>query len=588
MAVPVFRVACKVGIDKGRGWSVVEELILWSMTRQSKSIAEISQETKLPHQIVVAAIARLMRFRLVEVAIQPSMIAFRASDFGFMAISSGNPLPYYPTRITKRANFVIEWISGDFFHTRDISLMSLTKLEQERKAGAEIRTVAVDGGGPSMSHEANLRRLSALVAGGWNEEVALVDGRTASLRDDEFMVIRVIDGNPRGVPEHAGPTLRKVIQEAANMPAGTGEISVTYAGPPEDSSDDQVIRECDFDPADLIIGGSQQRDCFVSLLEQANSRVIIHSTFLDSKRFVVLVDALRIACDRGVTFDLLWGAESDDDTDRRNSNAAIEIAEIIRKDPTLNSKVRMHLTTTGSHAKLILLDTRDGWATAIGSCNWLSSPFQAVELSVVLRDHQVVADVAIAIQRMVGRRGLSDNIANEMALVVRDLRRSVRSSGSSAKVSILIGEAHDRVIRTASGVASKRFFVGSNRLGSTARPGAILQGEVAASREGVDVIVLYTQSSGPLKNRHARALAEEAATNGVRLVKTRKLPLHGKLISWDDDNVVVTSLNWASSSANVDFPWADVGVHIDAPTIGKTVFDKLQSIFPELSEAERP
>jgi hypothetical protein len=72
IAVPVFRISCKVSIDKGRGWSVVEELILWAITRQSKTIGELALEAKLPHQIIVACIARLMRFRLVEVALTES------------------------------------------------------------------------------------------------------------------------------------------------------------------------------------------------------------------------------------------------------------------------------------------------------------------------------------------------------------------------------------------------------------------------------------------------------------------------------------------------------------------------------------
>jgi cardiolipin synthase len=45
-----------------------------------------------------------------------------------------------------------------------------------------------------MSHDANLRRLSDIAARGWNEGVAMVDGRMADVRDDEFMVIRFIDG----------------------------------------------------------------------------------------------------------------------------------------------------------------------------------------------------------------------------------------------------------------------------------------------------------------------------------------------------------------------------------------------------------
>jgi hypothetical protein len=53
---------------------------------------------------------------------------------------------------------------------------------------------------------------------------------------------------------------------------------------------------------------------------------------------------------------------------------------------------------------------------------------------------------------------------------------------------------------------------------------ALLQGEVAAGRSGDTATILYTQPSGPLKNRHARALREEGAATGVNLVKTGKTP----------------------------------------------------------------
>jgi phosphatidylserine/phosphatidylglycerophosphate/cardiolipin synthase-like enzyme len=111
-----------------------------------------------------------------------------------------------------------------------------------------------------------------------------------------------------------------------------------------------------------------------------------------------------------------------------------------------------------------------------------------------------------------------------------------------------------------------------------------MQGEVAAGRDGVVATVLYTQASGPLRNRHARALAAEAAQNGLRLVQTRKIPLHGKIVAWDDDDLVITSLNWASASVDPDFPWGDIGVHICAPGVADTANRRLLEIFPELAE----
>jgi cardiolipin synthase len=111
-----------------------------------------------------------------------------------------------------------------------------------------------------------------------------------------------------------------------------------------------------------------------------------------------------------------------------------------------------------------------------------------------------------------------------------------------------------------------------------------MQGEVAAARHGVAATVLYTQASGPLKNRHARVLAEEAAVNSVRLIRTRRIPLHGKIVAWDDDDVVVTSLNWASAAVDPDFPWSDIGIHIQAPGVAAAALARFSNIFPEVGE----
>lgn len=580
IAIPAFRLSCNVGIDKGRAWSVIDELVLWATAHQQRSIAQLSADSGLPRQIVVASIARLMRFRLIELTVQSNGASFRASEYGSEVVASGRPLPFFPKRDTKRVSFVIERATGGFFPTGQVRMLSEAALSNE--AEADLRVVVVEGGGPSMSHEANLSRLSQIAARGWEEQVALVDGRTSSLRA-EYMMIRVVDGVPRNVPETASQSLRAIIDEAAALPAGTTQVAIGYGGHSAEPELVPVTHECEFGPADLIIGGSSQLVCLQNLLANADSRVIIHSTFLDHRRFKDLFPDIRAACLRGVSFDMLWGAESLDEEDTRNGVSAVEIAKMVREDRDVARRFRVHMRSTGSHAKILLVDTPEGdWIAAIGSCNWLSTPFRAVELTAVLRDPAVVADVAVALQRMVGRRGLSDDIATEMAIVARDLRRHT-PKGGPAKVSLMFGDNHDALMRTASGSAKHRMVVGSHRLGSTARPGVVMQGEAAVERAKVDVTLLYTMPSGPLKNRHARKLAEEAAVNGVNLVKAGQIPLHGKFVAWDNDDLVVTSLNWASASGDLDFPQADIGVHISATGIADHVIRTLEAIFPELS-----
>jgi len=578
IAIPVFRLSCSVTIDKGRAWSVVEEAILWTLSRKASGVPDLVIQSGLKKQIVVAALSRLMRFRLIELSIKDGAATFVASDYGRDAIKGGKPLPFFPKKETKRVSFVIEHATGGFFPSAQVRVVSKTVLDTD--SDPDKRMVVVEGGGPIMSHEANLARLSHIAARGYDEQLANIDGRTVSLRT-EFMLIKVIDGVIRNLPENAPEALRSIVEKASAAPTNAS-VPVDYEGPSVEAEESRTEHKLDFRFEDLVVGGSAQKSLMLDMISSAHSRVIVHSTFLDHRRFKDLLPEIREACSRGVTFDLLWGAETPtEDEENKNALSAVEIARMVREDRDIGRRFRVHMKTTGSHAKLLLADNAEGdWVAAVGSCNWLSSPFQAVELTVVLRAASIVADVAVALQRMIGRRGLSEDIATEMAFLARDLRRRPASEGPATAM-LIRGDHHDVMMRTGSGSAIRKVLAGSHRLGSTARPGYIIQAEAARERvSDLNVTLLYTMASGPLKNRHARKLVEEAAGNGVRLIRLEKIPLHGKFLAWDDDDIAVTSLNWGSAKAHDDFPEAEIGVHIRSPGIAADLMRRIEEIFP--------
>jgi cardiolipin synthase len=583
VAIPVYWMNCKVGIDTARPWSVVDELLLWAVSREPAPIAALAAASNLPRQLVVASLARMMRFRLVEVAItRDGDAVIGASEYGARVVSSGEALPFFPKRHNRRVSFTVERATGQLFVRRDVQLMSPEKLENERRNGVDVRIVNVEGG-PPASHDANFARLAELVARGWDEQIACIDARTASLREDEFIGIRILDGAMRGLPEDACDALRAVVAQAAALKDGERVLSVKYAGHADEAGASRMV-SCAFDPSDLVVGGAAHRECLVALLGTADRRVILHSTFLDPARFEDLFDAFRAACGRGVAIDILWGAAYDEETETRHGGAAAAIMRRVQADPDTRGRVRVQMTSTGSHSKIVLIDTAEGgWIAAVGSCNWLSSPFRSVEVSVVLRDSEVVAELATALERAVGRRGLSDTVAAELAVIARSERARPKTEGT-AQITIVLGEVHERLMRIASGAARKQFIVGSHRLGATARPGAILPGEFAA-RAGVEALVLYTRPSGPVKSRDARTLTAEAATHGVRLIETT-VPVHGKFLAWDNDDVLVTSLNWASASGTPDFPGAEIGVHVHADRLATLLLKRLGELIPELASSD--
>jgi hypothetical protein len=131
---------------------------------------------------------------------------------------------------------------------------------------------------------------------------------------------------------------------------------------------------------------------------------------------------MRQACARGVLIDLLWGAAHGEENKERYSRTAMELAELVRADRLLCGRLRIGLQSTGSHCKILLADIQDGSRQAVlGSCNWLKSPFQSVEISAVLRHPHIVAQVASTLQKLTGTHGLNDPLASEMALLARDL-----------------------------------------------------------------------------------------------------------------------------------------------------------------------
>lgn len=584
IAVPIARISCTVVIERAGAWSAIDEVILLMITKQALTMTELAALTDQPHQVIVASIARLMRFRLVEVVLGDGGPALRASAFGLASVTGGHPLPVFPTRTGRRCSFVVEFATGDFFPSSQVQVMSLSKLRRQ----PQTRVLTVEGGGPSLSQADNLARLNEIAARGWDERVAGIDSRTANLRDDEFMIVRILDGEPQGLPERAGPALRELIAEAAAKPAGVTQVTVTYNGPKPPPIETIRTYDCEFAAEDLVIGGDAHRNLFTDLLARAHRRMIIHSTFLDAKRFAALKDVFHDACVRGVQFDLLWGDDDEDEATSRSAVAVGEIMALVRDDPDMRDQFLVHHASTGSHAKILLLDTEEGdWIGVLGSCNWISSPFNAVELSVVLRNQHLVADLCGVLQRMVGRRGLADRLANEMGITANDLRREpVR--GGMTKISIVVGAGHDELMRRASLEANISLVVGCHRLGAAARPGAILQGEAAATRN-VAATVIFTYPSGPLKNRHARGLKVETGANGVRLVQVGKTQLHGKFLTWDDDDLVVSSLNWTSGSADPDHPWNDVGIYLNAPGLAARALTALEAFFPtQLANRREP
>jgi phosphatidylserine/phosphatidylglycerophosphate/cardiolipin synthase-like enzyme len=233
---------------------------------------------------------------------------------------------------------------------------------------------------------------------------------------------------------------------------------------------------------------------------------------------------------------------------------------------------------------LIADDGATGGRALLGSCNWLQSPFQAHELSIELRDDEMVANCLELLQATTSAvpsaRGSRDAMqAMEFALRRAKPRLVVPTAHENtvaAQLTLLAAPDHLPLLRRAAHEEARfRFVCMTHKLGAP-MVSNLLDPAQAAGERIEDVRAYYSLPTGPVKKRHVRDAAERLAGTVKLEPSARGSPmLHAKVLLWDDDDVVVTSFNWGSQSASEDSPLDEIGLHLRGSGLAQTLHVRL-------------
>jgi len=142
VAIPVFRGKRRFHLDKGRPWSVVEQIILAAIVSKPRSVDELATDADLSRRIVFEILIRLMRAGWVELTQKPGGVTFNASLAG-RAVVDRDELPNAPKRISRWMSFAIDKITGTLYRSRELPPFERHVLEQTRHP----RTARMDEGG---------------------------------------------------------------------------------------------------------------------------------------------------------------------------------------------------------------------------------------------------------------------------------------------------------------------------------------------------------------------------------------------------------------------------------------------------------
>ncbi|MES2024315.1 MAG: phospholipase D-like domain-containing protein [Pseudomonadota bacterium] len=584
VAIPVLKGRTTVVVDKGRPWSVIEHLLLEALSRKEWTAAELSRAAKLPRRVVVEALIRLMRAGWVDLSESKSVVSFLANPFGGVA-AGRSELPQTFERARRQVNFSVDLVDGGVFRNREWYVYDEYSV---RERGRKELLVWIE---PKSIVEVWDSDEFYEILLDYDETLVSAEPSGYSRK---YVLVSVHNGVIHGLPDRELTNLRAaILQAAASIDPKEVEKTHVFSTPGVSFATHFVAspeRSIHFETTDLVLDGEAHKKVLKHTFENADRNIYIHSTFISEEKVLAWLPEITAAVKRGVKIQILWGQNEDA---AYVVSSRTSISNLAKNKDLLNlgDSFLIHPFSTGSHAKLIVADSGRGGAfvAVVGSCNWLSSGFESYEVSVVLRDAQIVRDVVRYFSDLSVRyNGVWSDLATELTKISKNLKTTPGAPKPNARASVVIGGAqHESYVLRARDEAQERVFAASHRLGPVSVASVLTPLMQSAKTNKVQANVYYGRTTGAVWGSRQDVIVDEAATAGVSVELIKSPRLHAKVLAWDEDSVLITSLNWLSAASG-DTSLKEIGIYIEAKRAAQVVTSNFQGARCETSTIDQP
>ncbi|MES2443942.1 MAG: phosphatidylserine synthase [Pseudomonadota bacterium] len=545
--IPVLKTAANYGTNIGRRWSVLEHMLLLDLTTARRTVNDLVASTNLRPRLVVEALINLVRANFIEIRASEADLLFQATGLGKRQ-AANQEIEANQTPSERWISLAFDQVTGTWLRSEDMALVHEHDLPQR----AHCLPVTYSTYDPS---DGRLRDLLHLAP----DETLRQEEIRLRKPAKPFARIAMRHGVLEGLPPYAGEDLKQRVREF---------LSQFEEEDDEDGSFDDAVDGTEFSTdlsaEDVYAGGPDQLNLLREALRSAGSTVVIHSCFVSQSTIRKLLPDLEAAAKRKVRVDLLWGLDRlhEGDVPTKISDADAVLNEL---SPALRKRVQLSLRSSGSHAKVIVYDdaATGAWISAIGSCNFLSTNFDAVDVALKLRSPGVAVRLLSWLLTMqIPTAGAWPAVARRLDRAWTNARRAEIVGAESGKhgLQLVIDADHYAMVRLARDSAERDIVVACDLLGVAAETSAFVPlGEAAA--HGTRVSLFYQRPSDTLADEGRLPKPDEMSARGLPLETIEEL--HAKLLAWDDNDFVLTSFNWLSTSVDrARARGAEIGVHV--------------------------
>ncbi|WP_160297951.1 phospholipase D-like domain-containing protein [Rhodopseudomonas palustris] len=547
----------------GRRWSLIEHMLLIESTVAKHTASELAVIANVPHRLVVEALINLLRSNWIEVRSDNDRIYFAATPAGHKHAKE-KTLPERLQKDIRWDSVCVERLTGHWMRADDVDLV----YEKDLPADAVRLPALLHTFEPNDSALRDLFRLNL------NESL---EPTTPQFRTPSLPYARVglaFDEVQIGLPPNAPLGLRaSLVKASAEI---VDDDSASY------SAKTHIVQEAardDLTADDIIVGGEAHLMLLREVLERAKSSIVIHSCFLSADTLRNLLPDFERAARRKVRVDLLWGLHVDPEVGgppRKFSDATDVLAGL---PPGARGRIRLSPHSSGSHAKVLIYDDRDTglWTTVVGSCNFLSSEFDWMEVSLRTRSALFTTKaLSLLLSNQLPAVGNWSATARQLNHIWSELKVKIRTQPEVGKysISLIADYDHYACVTLARDHASKEIEIACDLYGLSAETSVLVPMETAASR-GIDVRLQYTRPSKFLLEEGHEPAPTDIAKRGINIVRVENV--HAKYLGWDEDTLVISSFNWMATSVDARRSrGAEIGALIEGPGIRSILVEKLR------------
>lgn len=562
--LPVFRLDVSYNVRHGRRWSVLEHLVLWAC-KNPVSAPALADQAKVSVRLISECLVNLLRAGWVELRTTQTGTMFAATASGVRAAEK--PMLDHLLEIRRKTTQVYrERLTGEVFSQDELTLIRRHQagFQEQATLPPNVFSPAVFGPelvdrlyfGPDDTFERFL------------ETPHMVPG-------DLFAVLDVdaqsISGLPPRTPASVGIAVVEAIRrarvvQASELMTGT-PVPTVEAGLGCPLRARGQMRPFSFQPDDIVVGGPEHLACALDVIRRARRLVVVHSTFV-GKNIRHLLPALSEAATAGARVHLHWGKSDDPEGVEANPSEVAARLAVSSLPADARKNICLGSVTSGSHAKIILADSgsEGGYVAAVGSCNWLDSPFQSIEASIRTADPGMVSIIALKMASVLAPALGQDVVVSRLLDVHGECATQPVADGAHAAM-LVADEDHYAAVRDAMRDvgAGGTVSLGSHKFGHAGET-TVFDPMRAAARQGAKVRLFYTRALPGLDGEALVARRTELAGAGVDLSKSAE-PMHAKFLAWGD-SLLVTSFNLLSASVNGRHRrGGEVGILLTGPNV---------------------